>query len=178
MPHDDIDDAAHWRRGSEMVRTYDSASCVHELQSKEKVRAAVEMGWRRVSSACLPRPSPCTPVPAQVPAFASPGECVSLSTPPLGHTSASSSSCAMPPPGAMAQGTEDKKDGPTFVIDLTKDVLHIWQGYTRRGKPSAYTRCREYKCGTPVVQTSRFMWAAFNPSHYPQCARCFAEEVE
>ena len=152
LPQEDIDDAGHWRRGSEMVRTYDSASCVHELQAKEKVRVVVELGWRRVSSACLPRPSPCTPGPAQVTAPTTPGAFAAPSTPAVELTGASSSStCGRPPLAVLAQCSEDKDDTHTYVMDLTTDVLHVWQGYTRRGLPSAYTICRDYRCGTPVA---------------------------
>ena len=73
----------------------------------------------------------------------------------------------------LAQCNEDKEDTHAYVMDLTTDVLHVWQGYTRRGLPSAYTRCRDYRCGTPVVQSARFMWSAFDPTHYTQCPRCF-----
>ena len=54
---DNIEDAGHWKRGSAMALTYDSAECVLELQTKEAVRAAVAAGWRRVGDACLPQPA-------------------------------------------------------------------------------------------------------------------------
>ena len=171
LPQEDIDDAGHWRRGSEMVRTYDSASCVHELQAKEKVRTAVEMGWRRVSSACLPQPSPCTPCPAQLPAPSTPGACPAPRSPvgavPAGPCSSSTSAQEKTVPSMS------RDDTPVYVMDVKTDVIHVWQGYTRRGLPSAYTRCRNYRCGTPVMQVPRFMWGAFDPTHYTQCPRCF-----
>ena len=171
LPQEDIDDAGHWRRGSEMVRTYDSASCVHELQVKEKVRAAVEMGWRRVSSACLPKPSPCTPCPVQMPAPSTPGACPAPCTPaPVESAGASLSSTSVQ---EQILCSMTKEDTPAYVMDVKTDVIHVWQGYTRRGFPSAYTRCRDFRCGTPVMQLPRFMWAAFDPTHYTQCPRCF-----
>ena len=51
VPLEVIDDAGHWKRGSEMVKTYDAEDCVMELQSKEKVRAAVAVGWLRAGVA-------------------------------------------------------------------------------------------------------------------------------
>ena len=156
MPHDTIDDAGHWRRGSEMIRTYDSADCVHELKSKEKVRVAVEMGWRGVSAACLPMPAPIGPVPST--------------------EGASSSSSSLPTCSSSSQApvcTSASPISPTYVMEVATDTLHIWQGCTRSGSASAYTRCRKHRCGTPSLQTSSFMWAAFQPSHHERCMACF-----
>ena len=83
----------------------------------------------------------------------------------------------MAPVGVMSQDVKDWENQHVYVMDLNKEVLHIWQGYTRRGQPSHYTKCRDRRCGTPVMQNTHFMWAAFDPSHYPQCERCFAEDV-
>ena len=53
-----LTNAGHWRRGSVMCRTYDSADCVVELTSKEQVRSAVQGGWQCVASSCLPSLAP------------------------------------------------------------------------------------------------------------------------
>ena len=45
MRIDNMEDAGHWKRGSAMALTYDSAECVLELQTKESVRSAVVAGW-------------------------------------------------------------------------------------------------------------------------------------
>ena len=155
LPPADIDDAGHWRRGSEMIRTYDSESCVHELVAKEKVRAAVEAGWRRVSAACLPRPAPATPAQPVVQL-------------PSSSPSSSSSSWQVPPVPAL----HVKED--TYVMHLATDTVHVWQGMTRRGELSSHTRCRNHRCGTPSAQSKLFMWAAFQPLQYVRCRRCFA----
>jgi len=155
LPMDDIDDAGHWRRGSEMVKTYDSADCVAELRSKETVRRAVASGWRRVSSACLPLPAPGAD----------------------DSHPASSSNVALVAPTRVVR--ECVKTAPVFVVNIKTQILHTWRGMSRGGRESMYTTCRKWKCGSPACPAPRALWPLpagdLDPEHFQTCTACFEE---
>ena len=150
---DNIEDAGHWKRGSAMALTYDSAECVLELSTKENVRLAVAAGWRRVDAACLPNPvpgtpaflgaAPCTPVPAVVTASCPPSPCGWEV-----RTEAASSSCTAAPTTCTPSSGSTGSASTSWVINMKTQVLHLWRSSTTR------TVCRSWKCGTPLQPTS------------------------
>ena len=181
---EDIEDAGHWTRGSAMTRVYDAEDCVAELSAKEQVRSAVALGWRRVQAACLPNPSPVTPC-LQVVAPGSPQALVSPSVP-LASASTSSTSSTSPSSDCISAPSSkpisppplpdnSPTAGPVFVIQHTRQLLHIWAVRTRSGAPASFTLCRRWRCGTPgaPVRTATFS-SNLDKKHFDICEACFS----
>ena len=170
MPAEDIDDAGHWKRGSEMIRTYDASDCVKELQTKERVRQAVVAGWRRAESACLPPPAPQTPASAGLFAPCTPGlvGMPAPSTPGLPPLPSSTVHDDVPPPVLHVAAPP-----VVYVVDIKAQLMHKWAGVTRRAVPSSWTRCKRWRCGTPEANHPRALWSYLDPAHFTLCEKCF-----
>ena len=102
-----LESLSQWERGSKMPKTYDSASCVSELQTRKVIADTLMAGWRPAMDGNLPLP----PTPAQ------------QSTTPMTPTTMVRSEAATEKSTATSTSSAPEKieDQPCFVILLGVD---------------------------------------------------------
>ena len=166
---DAINDAGHWRVGSEMPRIYDASEATNELVAKDKVRCAVALGWRRAAPGTIPLPPPLPLASPSTPGPVLFAPTIAPQTPPRdwqaepGAASSSSSSC---PPVVQ----------PVRVVNFATQILHNWVPTSTNGKLNKYTMCRKMLCGTPLAPTRRAVFEGqekFETKHFDLCKACF-----
>ena len=174
FPADQIDDAGHWRRGSDMPRVYDAAEATSELVAKDKVRCAIAAGWRRSSPGCLPPPSPVPLGVPSTPGAAAVGAPLSPVSKWPASTSSSSQQGAPPPLAGPLADLKDSPAEPVQVINISTKRLHKWS--PTGGSMTVYTMCRKMRCGHPLSPAKHAIFETgvrFEAKHFDLCVNCY-----
>ena len=152
-----LESLGQWERGSKMPKTYDSASCVSELQTRKVIADTLMAGWRPAEDGNLPLP----PTPARMSTTPmTPTAVVQSEMKAEKGTTASTSSAP--------EKIEDKPTTPAIavvVVNTRRNMAH------RVMSNSITSSCAWFTCGTISAPREGAVFGKIGKAR--KCRLCF-----